>query len=127
MSRNIERPSELPPICIRHLIEAQAKRTPDAIAILAPGRAPLPYGRLQVHISDIVKTLNAMGLGRNDRVAVVPPKGPEMAVAFVAVPAGATSAPLNPAYRDSEFDFYLTDLRAQAIILQAGMDSPARV
>jgi amino acid adenylation domain-containing protein len=49
-----------------------------------------------------------------------------MAVAFVAVSAGATIAPLNPAYRDSEFDFYLTDLRAQAVMVQAGVDSPAR-
>jgi len=66
-----------------------------------------------------------MGMGRNDRVAIVLPNGPEMAVAFVAVAAGATSAPLNPAYRANEFDFYLSDLKAKALIIQSGMDSPA--
>ena len=56
-------------------------------------------------------TLNALGIGRGDRVAIVLPNGPEMATAFVAVACGATTAPLNPAYRAEEFDFYLTDLR----------------
>ena len=49
-----------------------------------------------------------------------------MATAFLAVAAGATSAPLNPAYRASEFDFYLSDLHAKALLIQSGFDSPAR-
>ena len=43
--------------------------------------------------------LNAIGIGRGDRVAIVLPNGPEMATAFLAVACGATTAPLNPAYR----------------------------
>ena len=113
-------------LCIHHLLQDQAQHTPDALAILAPGRAPLTYGRLHRHVDDVVQTLHAMGLGRNDRVALVLPNGPEMAVAFLAVAAGATCAPLNPAYSANEFDFYLADLHAQALIVQAGMDSPAR-
>ncbi len=112
--------------CIHHLVAAQAKRTPDAIAIAAPKRAPLTYGGLRTHIADTVKTLNAMGVGRNDRVATVLPNGPEMAVAFLAVASGATSAPLNPAYGTNEFDFYLSDLNAKALIIPSGMNSPAR-
>jgi acyl-CoA synthetase (AMP-forming)/AMP-acid ligase II/acyl carrier protein len=111
---------------VHHLIAAQAKRTPDAIAIAAPKRAPLTYDGLRTHIEDTVKTLDAMGVGRNDRVAIVLPNGPEMAVAFLAVASGATSAPLNPAYGANEFDFYLSDLNAKALIIQSGMDSPAR-
>ena len=67
----------------------------------------------------MVQTLHAMGLGRNDRVALVLPNGPEMAVAFLAVAASATCAPLNPAYSADEFDFYLADLHAKALIVQA--------
>jgi acyl-CoA synthetase (AMP-forming)/AMP-acid ligase II len=84
-------------------------------------------GGLHAHVSDTVKMLNTIGLGRHDRVALVLPNGPEMAVAFLAVAAGATAAPLNPAYRADEFDFYLSDLRAKALLIQAGLDSPARV
>jgi acyl-CoA synthetase (AMP-forming)/AMP-acid ligase II/acyl carrier protein len=112
--------------CIHHLIAAQAKRTPDAIAIAALRRASLTYGRLRDHIDHVVTTLNGMGVGRNDRVAIVLPNGPEMAIAFLAVASGATSAPLNPAYGANEFDFYLSDLDAKALIIQSGMNSPAR-
>jgi acyl-CoA synthetase (AMP-forming)/AMP-acid ligase II len=44
----------------------------------------------------------------------------------VAIACGATTAPLNPAYRADEFDFYLSDLNAKALVIQQGMDSPAR-
>jgi acyl-CoA synthetase (AMP-forming)/AMP-acid ligase II/acyl carrier protein len=113
-------------LCIYCLLKAWAEQTPDGVAILAPERAPLTYGRLCAHLDDVVKTLNGVGVGRGDRVALVLPNGPEMAVAFLAVASGATSAPLNPAYGESEFDFYLCDLNAKALIILAGMDSPAR-
>ena len=67
-----------------------------------------------------------MGIGRNDRVAIVLPNGPDMATAFVAIACGATTAPLNPAYRAEEFDFYLSDLNAKALVILDGMESPAR-
>ena len=51
---------------IHHLLKAQAERTLDAIAIAAPERVPLTYGQLCTHIDDVVKTLNIMGVGRND-------------------------------------------------------------
>ena len=49
-----------------------------------------------------------------------------MAVAFLVAGSAATCAPLNPAYRASEFDFYLNDLNAKALIVQSGVESPAR-
>jgi len=51
--------------------------------------------------------------------------GPEMAAAFLSVTAAGTAAPLNPAYRKEEFEFYLTDLRARALLIQEGAESPA--
>ena len=48
-----------------------------------------------------------------------------MATAFLSVAAGAASAPLNPAYRHDEFEFYLSDLKAKALIVEAGSASPA--
>lgn len=112
-------------LCIPHLLGIVAEQAATATAIGAPGRTPLSYDRLLLHVHEVRETLNAMGVGRNDRVALVVPNGPEMAVAFVAVAASATCAPLNPSYRASEFDFYLSDLAAKALIIQSGMDSPA--
>ncbi len=97
----------------------------EAVAFEAPGREPLTYAGLRAHMSRTVGALNAAGIGRNDRVAIVLPNGPEMASAFVSIAAGATTAPLNPAYRREEFDFYLQDLGAGALVVEAGSDSPA--
>ena len=97
----------------------------EAPAIMAPGRAPLSYGALRRLVGDTAASLNRLGIGRNDRVAIVLPNGPEMAAAFLAVGSAATSAPLNPAYRAEEFEFYLTDLSARALLVEAGSDSPA--
>ncbi|WPD23245.1 MAG: amino acid adenylation domain-containing protein [Candidatus Electrothrix scaldis] len=104
----------------------QTAPAPDAIAIMAPERTPLKYHQLTRHISQVVETLTAFGVGRNDRVAIVLPNGPEMAVAFLAVAACTAAAPLNPSYRAEEYDFYLSDLNARALIIQPGIGEPAR-
>ena len=108
------------------LIFERAHQAPEAAAIAAPGRSPLCFGDLERHMNALAAALNARGVARNSRVAVVLPNGPEMAVAFLAVASCATCAPLNPAYTASEFEFYLDDLQARALIVQAGSDSPAR-
>ena len=113
-------------LSIHGLLSAQANKNADAPAILAPGRTPLTYGRLLSHVGDVAASLRSIGVERNDRVAIVLPNGPEMAVSFVAVAAAATSAPLNPGYRAKEFDYYLSDLNAKALIVQADEESPAR-
>lgn len=105
------------------ILAAHARQTPAAAAILAPERSPLTYEGLHLHLTHIIKQLNGLGLSRNDRVAIVLPNGPEMATAFLAVMSCATAAPLNPAYRANEFEFYLRDLKAKAVITQTGMAS----
>ena len=113
-------------ISIRHLLAAQAVRIPDAIALAASGRAPLTYERLVEHIDYVTDALRGMGVGRERRVALVLPQGPEMAVASVAVAAAATCAPMNPAYRSAEYEPYLTQFKIGALIVQTGLESEAR-
>jgi acyl-CoA synthetase (AMP-forming)/AMP-acid ligase II len=73
--------------------------------------------------------VSIVGIGRNDRVAIVLANGPEMATCFMnAWPmSGVASfiAPLNPAYRADEFEFYLSDLNAKALIVEHDSSSPA--
>ncbi|CAN5225919.1 acyl--CoA ligase [soil metagenome] len=88
-----------------------------APAILAPDRPLLSHGGLRRQMRGTVARLNQLGIGRGDRVAIVLPNGPEMASAFVSVAAAATTAPLNPAYRADELEFYLTDIGAKAILV----------
>ena len=95
----------------------------DNVAFDAPDRTPLRYSDLRSLCGRIQLQLSQVGIGRNDRVAIVLPNGPEMAAAFVAVGASATTAPLNPAYKQAEFEFYLDDLSAKALIVEQESDS----
>ena len=97
----------------------------EAVAIAARGSPPLAYAGFRALIDDTIATLNRLGVGRNDRVAIVLPNGPEMATAFVAIASAATSAPLNPSYRADEFEFYMNDIKARALVVEAGSASPA--
>jgi len=99
----------------------------SSAAVRAPGRKPLTYGRLRSLVGRTVRGLNTVGIGRNDRVAIALDNGPEVATAFVAVAAGATAVPLNPALRADAFEFYLVDLKAKAMIVKAGDESPSRL
>ncbi len=97
----------------------------DDVALTAIGAKPLTFGVLNETITKTIVALNTIGIGRQDRVAIVLPNGPEMAMAFIAVAAGTTSAPLNPGYRADEFEFYMSDLNAKALIVERGSASPA--
>jgi acyl-CoA synthetase (AMP-forming)/AMP-acid ligase II len=99
----------------------------QAAAIRGTNQRPaLTFGALRELCARTVAHLNRLGIGRGDRVAIVLPNGPEMAAAFLAIGCGAATAPLNPAYRAEEFTFYLTDLRARALVILHGMASEAR-
>ena len=109
----------------RTLKDLLASGRDDAVAIAAHEAPPLTYAGLRALIERTRATLNDLGIGLGDRVAIVLPNGPEMATAFLCVASAATSAPLNPAYKQDEFEFYLEDLKAKALIVEAGSDSPA--
>jgi acyl-CoA synthetase (AMP-forming)/AMP-acid ligase II len=102
-----------------------ADKDAGANAIGAPGRAWLTYGALRALGGQVEADLRSFGIGASDRVAIVLPNGPEMATAFVTIAQAAVTAPLNPAYQEKEFSFYLEDLRAKAIVVPSDYDGPA--
>ena len=97
----------------------------DAPALGAAGRDWLTFGQLRDLTDATLATVNGLGIGRGDRLAIVLPNGPEMAAAFVTLACGTTTAPLNPAYREEEYDFYLSDLKAKALVVAEDYDGPA--
>jgi len=102
-----------------------ADKDANAPAIGAPGRDWLTYGGLRALSARVADQLRGFGIGATDRVAIVLPNGPDMATAFVTIAQSAVTAPLNPAYQQEEYAFYLTDLRAKALVVMAGYDGPA--
>jgi len=95
-------------------------------ALEAPGRKPLSYGGLREQIAETTAKLNSLGVGRNDPVAIVLSNGPSMASSFLSVACAATTAPLNPAYREEELEFYLGDLKARLLLIDPESGALAR-
>jgi acyl-CoA synthetase (AMP-forming)/AMP-acid ligase II len=93
----------------------------------APGRIDMTREQLAAQMRRVGGALRGIGVKQQDAVAIVMPNGPEMAALFPAVACWSVAAPLNTAYRADEFDFYLGDLAAKAVILPAGAESPARL
>ena len=102
-----------------------AAHADDAPAIGASEKSWLTYGALRSLSHEVRTSLRTNGIGAKDRVAIVLPNGAAMASAFITVAQAATTAPLNPNYREDEFAFYLEDLTAKAIVLEAGYSGPA--
>jgi acyl-CoA synthetase (AMP-forming)/AMP-acid ligase II len=107
------------------LMELLATGADDAPALAAPGRPALTHAALRALAHRTVASLNALGAGRNDRVAIVLANGPEMAACFLGAACGVTTAPLNPAYRADEFEFYLSDLKARLLVVEHDSTSAA--
>ncbi len=108
------------------MLDQNARRFGASPALLGDA-GEWSHQQLRDHVARAVSAMNRAGIGRGDRVALVMPQGTDLAAAFLAIAAGATAAPLNPAYLESEFAFYLDDLQARALVLLQGMESPARV
>src|SRR5271163_1345149 len=109
----------------RTLRDLIASGKDEAVAIAGHDAPPLTYAALRALVDRTAAKLNELGVGRGDRIAIVLANGPEMAAAFLSVASAAAAAPLNPAYRQDEFEFYLGDLNAKALIVEAGSESPA--
>lgn len=97
----------------------------SALAFGSPTADWLTYGGLRSLTEDVRKALHGFGIGRGDRVAIVLPNGPEMAAAFISIAQVAVTAPLNPAYREDEYAFYIDDLKAKALVVMDGDEGPA--
>ena len=98
---------------LRGLLATGADRDP---AIVAPDGLVLTHAELRAEVDRLAGRLRALGLGADDRIAIVVPNGPEMAIAFLAAACTGCAAPLNPKYRTEELRFYLDDLGAKALI-----------
>jgi len=107
------------------LIGSELLRSPEALAILAPGRAPLTFRALVRQIDAAILSLADGGFGRGDRVALALPNGPEMAVALLAVTGCATCVPLNPVLDEALYLVALRMLRFDVLVGREGEDTPA--
>jgi oxalate---CoA ligase len=108
------------------LVATRAGDSPESVALSAPGRPDATYADIGKHTQHVAGQIAGAGFGRAARIAVVVENGPEAASAFLGVASAAVCAPLNPAYGAAEFEFYLRDLRAEAVVVGASLETAVR-
>jgi acyl-CoA ligase (AMP-forming) (exosortase A-associated) len=98
---------------------ASAAATPDAVALTEPG-ASTRYGTLASAIECFAAGLVALGVGRDERVAVYLEKRLECVVAcFGACAAGGVFVPINPILKRDQVAHILRDSNARVLVTSA--------
>src|SRR5579872_2665679 len=110
------------------LLDVLSAAPGDRTAILAPeANLRVSYSALRSQVAAMADALAGAGISRGDRVAMALPNGLPAIVSFLAASIAGTAAPLNPAYRQDEFSFYLEDTGAKVLILPPDGGDAARL
>jgi acyl-CoA synthetase (AMP-forming)/AMP-acid ligase II len=111
---------------IYSLIERWGAVSPEAVAILAPGRRPATFGELLAQIRRIAVELAALGFRSDSRIGIALPAGPEMGVMHLGAVSACVSVPLNPDAPRAELTQRIETLGLAAVFVPAGRhDTPA--
>ena len=114
-----------PPDTIGTTVRRATSGAPREAVLLAPGGRSLARGELWDRVLAVGTALRLAGVNRGDAVALVTGGEADGAVAFLGIAGHAACAPLNPAYRESELEFFLHDLDARALVVDPELGSPA--
>ena len=100
------------------LIEAQARRTPDAVAVAFEGET-LTYAELGARAGALAAALRRAGVGAESRVGVCMERSAELVVALLGVlRAGAAYVPLDPGYPAERLAYMLADAAVPVLLTQ---------
>ncbi len=100
---------------------------PGRPALIVPDTGQvLTYAQLATRVETLAQRLASLGVRRGDRVALALPNGPDIVLLLLAVSAlGAAAAPLNPAYTETEFGFFLGDIAPRLMLIPASGSAAA--
>ncbi|MEU5978854.1 amino acid adenylation domain-containing protein [Streptomyces sp. NPDC047315] len=110
---------DVPPRTVPDLFDAQAAATPDAPALRSagPGGAVLSYREASAAAYRTARELIARGIGPEQVVALVLPRGARTVTAlFGVLAAGAAVALIDPEYPDERLRYVLDDIRPALVI-----------
>ncbi|HEX6289615.1 MAG TPA: amino acid adenylation domain-containing protein, partial [Herpetosiphonaceae bacterium] len=118
--------------CLHQLFEAQAARTPDAIAATYEGRS-LTYAQLNARANQLAHYLRALGIQPETPVAISVERSIELLVGLLGIlKAGGVYVPVDPAYPHERIQLILQDTQAPVLLTQQRLaerlpESQARV
>ncbi|KAF2155577.1 acetyl-CoA synthetase-like protein [Myriangium duriaei CBS 260.36] len=101
----------------------------NATAVIVPGKPALTvtYAQLHADVAKFQKKLAALGITPGAAVSIALPNSYPFIVSFLAASwQRAIAAPLNPAYKQDEFEFYIDDLSSHLVLIPRGeVNGPA--
>src|SRR5437764_14800163 len=107
--------------CLHQLVEAQAARSPDAVAIEGP-TGSLTYAELARKAGLLALHLRALGVGPEQVVGVCLERTPDLVVGLLGVlKAGGAYLPLDPRYPKDRLRFMLQDSGAHVVVTQPSL------
>ncbi|MFC1718135.1 amino acid adenylation domain-containing protein, partial [Candidatus Poribacteria bacterium] len=105
-------------LCAHELFEVQAKRKPDAIALVLGGKQ-LTYRELNHRANQLAHLLQTLGVGPEVIVAVLVDRSLDMVVGILSVlKAGGAYVPIDPTYPEERVAFILRDSEASVLLTQ---------
>ncbi len=109
---------------INTLVDILYTERPANIAMIAPEGKAVTYALLRQEVERLAGLLSGLGVKRGESVTIALPNGIEFITCFLAVTAcGAVAAPLNCAYTEEEFTFYMEDAESVLAIAPPGTSS----
>jgi natural product biosynthesis luciferase-like monooxygenase protein len=104
------------PHCVHEAFEAQADRTPDAVA-LVDGARSLTYRELDRRANHLAKALIAQGAQPDQMIGIYVERSIEMMVGLLGIlKAGAAYVPMDPSYPSERIALMLEDSRARVVV-----------
>ncbi len=114
-------PEGLRGLSLHQLVERQAQKTPDAIALIHAGKC-LSYQTLNESANRLAHYLVAQGAKAERLVGISLVRSPEMIVAFLGVlKAGAAYVPIDPSYPDARRQYILADAQVEILLTQTAL------
>lgn len=105
-------------LCLHHLFEAQARRTPDAVAVEMSDRH-LTYRELNDHADAVANHLTASGVASGSRVGICLGRSPDLVVCLLGIlKAGAAYVPLDPHFPQARLALILEDAEVGMLITE---------
>ncbi|HLL84666.1 MAG TPA: amino acid adenylation domain-containing protein, partial [Longimicrobium sp.] len=108
-------------LLVHALVSEAAARTPHAPALESES-GTITYAELEERANRLAHRLRERGVGVESRVGVLLERGPEWAVALLAVlKAGGAYVPLDPDYPEERLAFMLQDSGAALLLTRSGL------
>ncbi len=118
-------------VTLQGLVEAQVRRTPDAVAVEASehgSAGALTYGDLGRRADALAERLQGLGVGRDVPVAVSMERSADLMVALLGVlKAGGAYVPVDPGYPGDRQAFMLEDSGARVLLTEGALVGSVRV